>query len=354
MQDGGMDDDAQKNAQSRKARSPAGSVRLSEIAVLAGVSEATVSRVLNRKYGVAQKTRDQVEAALRSVGYERSVKGELVLILVPSLKGMIFAEMCNEIETHLSPHGLRAVICPVFPGAVFEQDYVEMMIDKGVAGAIFLSSSNTMRNSDPVAHQLLESRGVPFLTINGTFADADAPAVSTDDWQAAELSVAHLHDLGHRRIGLIAGPTGNIPADRRVEGFLAAMDARDITDADDLVVRVHYSIDGGRSAADELLRAGATAIVASSDDMALGAYRAITRRGLRVPQDVSVIGYNDSYILDFTDPPLTSVRQPIEAIAEVSTRTLVTMIQNRPVRTEEVLVEPELRVRRSTAIAPIT
>jgi len=323
-------------------------MRLSEIATIAGVSEATVSRVLNRKYGVAQKTREQVEAALREVGYERSVKGEIVLILVPSLKGMIFAEMCNEIETYLSPYGLRAVICPVFPGSIVEQDYVDMMIDKGIAGAIFLSSSNTMRNSDPVAHQLLESRGVPFLTVNGPFADADAPTVSTDDWHAAELSVAHLYDLGHRRIGLIAGPTSNIPADRRVEGFVNAMDARDIPAAEELVVRVHYSIEGGRSAADELLSAGATAIIASSDDMALGAYRAITRRGLRVPQDVSVIGYNDSYVLDFTDPPLTSVRQPIETIAEICTRTLVTMVQDRPIRTEEVLVEPELRVRRST------
>ncbi|MVQ40828.1 LacI family DNA-binding transcriptional regulator [Microbacterium sp. MAH-37] len=327
-------------------------MRLSEIAAIAGVSEATVSRVLNRKYGVAQKTRDQVEAALRAVGYERTNKGEIVLILVPSLSGVIFSEMCNEIEEHLSPHGLRALICPVFPGAVYERDYVELMIDKGIAGAIFVSSSNTLRNSDPVAHQLLESRGVPFLTVNGGFADADAPVVSTDDWQAAELSVAHLHDLGHRRIGLVAGPAGNIPADRRVEGFLTAMESRGLDDAEDFVVRGKYSIEGGRTAADELLSLGATAIIASSDDMALGAYRAIGRRGLTVPQDVSVIGYNDSYLLDFTDPPLTSVRQPVESIGEVCTRALVTMIQNRPLRTEEVLLEPELRLRKSTGPVP--
>ncbi|MFP1603178.1 LacI family DNA-binding transcriptional regulator [Microbacterium sp. 2216-1] len=326
-------------------------MRLSEIAALAGVSEATVSRVLNRKYGVAQKTRDQVEAALREVGYERSVKGEIVLILTPSLKGIIFSEMSDEIETRLSPHGLRAVVCPVYPGTIAEQDYVEMLIDKGIAGAIFLSSSNTLRTSDPVAHQLLESRGVPFLTINGPFSAVDAPAISTDDWQAAELSVAHLYELGHRRIGMMAGPAGNIPADRRVEGYLSSMDSRGLTDAEDLVVRVHYSIDGGRSAADELLNAGATAIIASSDDMALGAYRAIRRRGLEVPGDVSVIGYNDTYMLEFTDPPLTSVRQPIETIAELCTRTLVTMVHDRPVRTEETLVEPELRVRRSTGPA---
>ncbi|WP_197061114.1 LacI family DNA-binding transcriptional regulator [Microbacterium mangrovi] len=333
----------------KKPRSPAGSMKLAEIAAIAGVSEATVSRVLNRKYGVAQKTREQVEAALRTVGYERATKGEVVLVLVPGLNEAFFANICDAIEKALSPQSLRAVICPVYPGTVFERDYVEALIDTGIAAAVFLSSSNTLRNADPVAHQLLESRGIPYISVNGGFADTDVPVVSTDDWQAAELSVAHLHDLGHRRIGLTAGPVGNIPADRRVEGFLAAMDARGLTDAEDLVVRHYYSLEGGRHAADELLALGVTAIIASSDDMALGAYRAITRRGLRVPDDVSVIGYNDSYMLDFTDPALTSVRQPIERIADFCARTLMSMVQNRPVHTDEVLVEPELRIRNSTA-----
>jgi DNA-binding LacI/PurR family transcriptional regulator len=333
----------------KKPRSPAGSMKLAEIAAIAGVSEATVSRVLNRKYGVAQKTREQVEEALRAVGYERGTKGEVVLILVPNLSEAIFADMCDAIEKALSPQSLRAVICPVYPGSVFERDYVEALMDMGIAAAVFLSSSNTLRNSDPGAHQLLESRGIPYISVNGGFADAAVPVVSTDDWQAAELSVSHLYDLGHRRIGLTAGPVGNIPADRRVEGFLNAMDARDLTDAEDLVVRHYYSLEGGRHAADELLELGVTAIIASSDDMALGAYRAVTRRGLRVPQDVSVIGYNDSYMLDFTDPGLTSVRQPIERIAEFCARTLMTMVQNRPVHTDEVLIEPELRIRSSTA-----
>lgn len=324
-------------------------MKLSEVAALAGVSEATVSRVLNRRYGVAQRTREQVEAALRSVGYERTAKSEVVLILVPGLRESVFGEMCNAIETELSPQGLRAVICPVFPGSVFERDYVEVLVEMGIGAAVFLSSSNTTKNADTAARELLESRGVPYLSVNGGFPDTDGPVVSTDDWQAAELSVAHLYELGHRRIGLLGGPVGNIPADRRVEGFLNAMDSRDLDDAEDLVVRHHYTLEGGRHAADELLDLGVTAIIASSDDMALGAYRAIRRRGLSIPADVSVVGYNDGYMLDFTDPPLTSVRQPVDRIAEVIARTLATMFQNRPVRRDEVLIEPELHVRHSTA-----
>lgn len=346
-------DETPKVGAVRRTRSPAGTVRLAEVAAIAGVSEATVSRVLNRKYGVSASTREQVERALAKIGYERPVKGEIVLLLIPALKDAIFAAMCTAVESELSPHGLRAVICPVVPGSVVERDYIEVMLDAGIAAAVFLSSSNTLRNADPVARQLLESRGIPYMSVNGAFANSRTPVVSTDDWQAAEIAVSHLYDLGHRRIGMCAGPVGNTPADRRVEGFLEAMDARGLSDAEDLVVRHHFSVDGGRHAADELLPLGVTAIVASSDDMALGAIRAATRRGLEVPKDLSVIGYNDSYLLDFTDPPLTTVRQPVESLAESCVRTLVTMIQNRAVQATEALIDPELRLRQSTGPAPI-
>lgn len=333
-------------AHRHRPRSPAANIGLATVAELAGVSEATVSRVLNRKYGVSAATREAVEAALRKAGYERQLKGELVLLLVPGVAEQIFADMCEAIENEIAPYGLRAVICP---GTQRERDYVEAMIDAGIAAVVFLSSSNTVRNADPVARQLLQSRGIPFLCVNGGFPDTPSPVFSTDDWRAAEMAVAHLYDLGHRRIGMCAGPVGNTPADRRVEGFVQAMDRRELPNSDDFVVRQYYNIEGGRHAAEELLQMGVTAIVASSDDMALGAMRAIQRAGLKIPGDISVIGYNDSYMLDFTDPPLTAVRQPVERIAENTTRAIVALTANRPLPLAEVLIDPEMRLRGSTA-----
>jgi LacI family transcriptional regulator, repressor for deo operon, udp, cdd, tsx, nupC, and nupG len=332
----------------RRTRAPQGSSSLAEIAEIAEVSEATVSRVLNRKYGVSAATRQAVEDALRKVGYERPVANELVLLLTPNLTNPIFARQAERIENVLNPYGLKTVICPVYPGTVQERDYVTALMNSGVAAIIFLSSSNTIRNADHRVVQLIASRGIPYLSINGGFPESDAPVVSSDDWRAAEMAVAHLHDLGHRRIGLLAGPVGNTPADRRVEGFVQALQQRGIEDADDLVVRSHFNFEGGLQAASALLSHGVTALVASSDEMALGACRAVERAGLTVPGDISVIGYDDSPLLDYTFPPLSTVRQPVERIAEHVGRLTTSLISGREVAEPEILIEPELRLRAST------
>lgn len=340
--------DANDEPVKRRPRAPQGTTSLAVVAQIAEVSEATVSRVLNRKYGVSAATRQAVEDALRKVGYERPMTNELVLLLTPNLSNPIFARQAERIENVLNPYGLKTIICPVYPGTVQERDYVAALMDSGVAAIIFLSSSNTLRNADHRVVQLIASRGIPYVSINGGFPESTAPVVSTDDWRAAELAVGHLHDLGHRRIGLLAGPVGNTPADRRVEGFVEAMDRRGIEQSEDLVVRNHFNVEGGHQAASVLLSQGATGLVASSDEMALGAYRAIERAGLSVPRDVSVIGYDDSPLLDYTSPPLTTVRQPLERIAEHVGRLTTSLIANREVDDNEILIEPEIRLRAST------
>ncbi|WP_210325753.1 LacI family DNA-binding transcriptional regulator [Rhizobium lusitanum] len=325
---------------------------MATVAEMAGVSEATVSRVLNRRYGIASATRQAVEDALRKSGYERSTRGNIVLILVPGLASFFFSDLCDAFAVELGRAGLNTIVGPVYPGTVQERDYVESLVHRGIAAVVFLSASNTLVNSDPVAHQLLHERGVPFVTFNGAFAGVEAPVFSTDDWRAAELAVGHLYDLGHRRIGICTGPEGNMPADRRLEGFLTAMRRRNIAGVEKLWVRQPYGTEGGRRGAEMLLAEGVTGIVAASDEMALGAIRHITREGLHVPSDISVVGYNDSRWLDFTDPPLTSVRQPVDDIVRSITSTLNDIIANRSYGVGEILLEPELRVRGSTAPVP--
>lgn len=325
-------------------------IGLSDVADAAGVSEATVSRVVNKRGVVAAETRKTVEDAMRRVGYSRGTLGNLVLLVTPGLVDPFFAVLSDRIAAALGLQGLRAVVCSAPVGGVQELEFVSAMADAGMVGAIFVSASNTLEDADPAVHRLLQARRIPFIGVNGAFEGVDAPTLSTNDVLAAELAVDHLWSLGHRRIGLIAGPIGNRPSDRRQQGFLDAIRSRGGSLDDGLVVRHEYSIEGGMTAAGRLLeQEGATAIVAASDEIALGAIRAARRLGLDVPRDVSVIGYDDTLPLEFLDPPLTTVRQPLSRLAQAIVPVLLRQIQGRPVDSGELLFDPELIIRASTA-----
>ncbi|MFD8823737.1 LacI family DNA-binding transcriptional regulator [Streptomyces sp. NPDC059605] len=328
-------------------------VGIVEVAALAGVSEATVSRVINRRQGVAKKTRDAVESAMAELGYERPVSGQLVAVVTEHVTNPFFADVAERIEATLAPHGLKTVLCPAFPGGVQEPEYIASIVDKGIAAVVFLSSSNTVEGAELEPYEMLRGRRIPYVGVNGVFADGvPVPVYSTDDALAAELAVDHLHRLGHRTIGMVSGPVGNHPADRRVRGFLDAMARRGIEDADRLVIRQSYTIEGGQAAAQSFLDLGATGIVAASDYMALGAIRGIRRRGRSVPGDVSVVGYDGSSITEFTDPPLTTVRQPAERLAAEVGRSVLALVGSRDVPVGELLFDPELIIRSSTGPAP--
>ncbi|MEU2660232.1 LacI family DNA-binding transcriptional regulator [Streptomyces sp. NPDC007325] len=327
-------------------------VGIVEVAARAGVSEATVSRVINRRQGVAKKTRDAVETAMAELGYERPVQGQLVALVTEHVSNPFFADVAERIEAALAPHGLKAVLCPAFPGGVQEPEYISAIVDKGIAAVVFLSSSNTVEGADTETYELLRARRIPYVGVNGVFADGvEVPVYSTDDRLAAELAVDHLYRLGHRAIGMASGPTGNHPADRRVQGFLDAMAKRGVEDAARLVIRQSYTVEGGQAAAQTLLGLGATAIVAASDYMALGAIRGIRRQGRSVPEDVSVVGYDGSMITEFVDPPLTTVRQPADRLALEVGRSVLALVSNRAVPVGELLFDPELIIRSTTAPA---
>lgn len=328
-------------------------VGITDVAARAQVSEATVSRVVNRRQGVSRKTRDAVEQAMAELGYERTTQGQLVAVITDHVSNPFFADVAERIESALAPHGLKTVLCPAFAGGVQEFDFVSSLVDKGMAAVVFLSASNTVEGADTEAYEVLRQRRVPYVGVNGEFADGvAAPVFSTDDLLAAELAVDHLYRLGHRRIGMASGPAGNRPADRRVQGFLAAMARRGIEDAERWVIRQSYTVEGGQAAVAPLLELGATSIVAASDWMALGAIRGVRRLGRSVPEDVSVVGYDGTGVTEFTDPPLTTVRQPADRLALEVGRSVLALVGNRDVPTGELLFDPELVIRASTAPAP--
>ena len=332
--------------------------RLSDIAQHADVSEATVSRVLNGKPGVAEATRQAVLTSLDVLGYDRPSRlrrksAGLVGLVTPELTNPIFPAFAQVIETALARSGYTPVLCTQTPGGVHEDDYVQMLLDRSVAGIIYVSGLHANTTTDPNRYVTLRDRGLPIVLVNGYIEGVDAPFISNDDVASMDLSIGHLVQLGHTNIGLAVGPDRYVPVIRKIAGFRNAMMTmlgRD--DVEDLIQRTMFTVEGGAAAASRLIDKGATAIVCGSDLMALGAIRAARQRGLEVPRDLSVVGYDDSTLIAFTDPPQTTVRQSVQAMGEAAVRALIDEISGEPAPRAEYVFRPELVVRSSTGAVP--
>jgi alanine racemase len=332
--------------------------RLADIARQAEVSEATVSRVLNDRPGVSAETRQAVLTALDVLGYERPTKlrkrsAGLVGLVVPELDNPIFPAFAQIIESALAQQGYTPVLCTQTAGGVTEDEYIEMLLDRQVAGIVFVSGLHADTTSDPDRYRKLLARPLPIVLVNGYMEGLEAPFVSIDERAAADSAVAHLAALGHRRIGLISGPDRFQPVQRKIAGYRDAMRRLGTSDRqmDELIsLSPLFGVEGGYAATIRLLDRGVTAVVCGSDLMALGAIGAARQSGLSVPQDVSVVGFDDSPLMAFTDPPLTTLRQPIRAMAVAAARALIDEILGHPAPHSEYVFRPELVVRGSTAI----
>lgn len=332
--------------------------RLADIAAQAGVSEATVSRVLNGKPGVSPATREAVLTALDVLGYERPLRlrrrsAGLVGLILPELDNPIFPAFAQVIESGLAQQGYTAVLCTSRPGSHSEDEYTELLLERGVSGIVFVSGLHADATTEPVRYQRLADRGLPIALINGYLPGVEAPFISTDDEAAMELAVAHLSDLGHTRLGLAVGPERYVPTARKITGFRRALKTELPEGPAGTVETSLFTVEGGAAAANALLDAGVTAIVCGSDLMALGAIRAVRQRGLRVPEDVSVVGFDDSPLIPFTDPPLTTIRQAVPAMGQAAVQALLDRISGATAPCSEFLFRPELVVRGSTGPTPV-
>jgi DNA-binding LacI/PurR family transcriptional regulator len=324
--------------------------RLAEVAKRVGVSEATVSRVLNGKSGVSDTTRSAVLTALDVLGYERptqlrGVRARLVGLVLPELQNPIFPALAEVVGGTLVQQGFTPVLCTRTAGGLTEAEYVSMLLDQQVSGVVFCGGMTAEE------HQRLLSRGVPVVLLNAAVDHVGFPMVSTDDVAAVELAFGHLRTLGHRDIGLLVGPAGHIPSQRKIGAF-TRLAARAGIGVDGRVGHALFSFEGGQAIAAELIAAGARALICGSDIIALGAIRAARRAGLAIPQDFSVIGFDDSAVMNYIDPPLTTLRQPIEAMARSAVALLTSQIGGGAPAPRELLHEPELVVRGSTGPAP--
>ena len=331
--------------------------RLTDLAEQAGVSTATVSRVLNGKHGVSAQARQAVLAALDVLGYERpsKLRGErarLIGLFLPELQNPIFPAFGELVGGGLAQNGYTPVLCTQSAGGITESDYIDLLLQQHVSGVVFVGGQYTQEDASHEHYVRLAELKIPTVLVSAPVAHLAFPTVSTDDAVAIELAWNHLVQLGHERIGLVLGPADHIPSRRKLDAARLSSERTGIALPEAHIVHSHYNLEAGQAATSRLLAAGVTGVICASDPLALGAIRAVRRAGLRVPQDVSVVGFDDSALMNSIDPPLTTVRQPIEMMGQAAVDLLVNQIEGTGVQRDELLFEPELVVRGSTAPAP--
>jgi len=331
--------------------------RLAEVAKQVGVSEATVSRVLNEKPGVSEATRQAVLTALDVLGYERPTKlrGErarLVGLVLPELQNPIFPAFAEVVSGALAQQGFTPVLCIQTAGGVSEADYIDLLLSHQVSGVVFAGGFYAQADAPHEHYQLLADRHLPTVLVNAAIDGLPFPRVSCDDGVAAEQALNHLLSLGHTRIGVLLGPSDHVPSRRKLTAIRAFAKREGLALPDDQVAHGLYSLEAAQAGATRLIKQGVTAIICASDPMALGAIRAARRAGKAIPDDISIVGYDDSALMNSTDPPLTTVRQPIESMGRMVIELLTRQMAGAAVAADEYFFEPELVVRGSSGPAP--
>jgi DNA-binding LacI/PurR family transcriptional regulator len=331
-----------------------GSATLRDVAERAGVSTATASRVITGSARVRHETRQRVERAMRELLYvpPGAVRTGAIGLLVPELVNPIFPALAQAMETQATEAGFATILCNIRGSTVAEAEYVQMLLERRVDGMIFISSEAADLRADHSHYARLLGQGARIVFVNGSVETLEVPHIGVDERAAGQIATQHLLDLGHTRIGFVAGPDRFRPTREKTIGREVALGAAGIS-PDGLVAHAEFGVDGGRTAMTALLEKPdpPTGVICSSDLMAIGALREVTARGLRVPDDLSIVGFDGIEATGWTDPPLTTIEQPIPDIARTAVTTLRSLIAGQGGAMPDVQYRPRLRVGGSTGPA---
>lgn len=339
-------------------QSKPGRVTLTEVAQQAGVSKATVSKVLNRRPDVADSTRAHVQTALESLGYEPTHRGRpearpTVSVLFKDFATLYSSEVLAGVVGAAQEHGISVVASSLEsegpPNALTPAWFGELA-DLGHIGLITVTT--TLSGGEVAA---CRRAGLPLVVIDpvevGLQADESVLSVSATNWSGGMQATEHLLQLGHRRIGLVGGLPASRPAEHRLHGYLAAMQRAGLEPEPELIELAGFAYEDGRDAAGRMLDLPEppTAIVAGCDISALGVMEASRLRGLRLPDDLSIVGFDDSLAASWSSPQLTTVRQPVREMGRAALRELLASVRGLAPETHHLELSTALVVRDSTA-----
>jgi LacI family transcriptional regulator len=319
-----------------------------DVADAAGVSYQTVSRVINDSPNVSPSTRSRVLAAIQTLGYRPNKAAQLLntqrshMLEVIALDLFAGAPAIDTMSYLAKERGYKVMISAIDLGDL--ESVLNDALDRSVDGIIFICSAARM----PSARFQAMCQKIPFVRMIAEFG-ADVPSIVLDQKEGSRVATRHLIDLGHRQIAEISGPRDNVDSMHRHEGWLSALQECGLQPGPSAPGR--FTVEGGYAAAEMLLdsKQPFTAIVSANDEMALGAVRALNDQDLRVPDDISIVGFDDVHYAAYLNPPLTTIRQDFRLMAKHTIDYVISLIENPNTPRQQHIIVPQLVVRQSTS-----
>ena len=325
---------------------------MKDVAELVGVSIQTVSAVVNNKPGITGETRDRVLAAVKQLGYQpysvarslRTGQTRTLALIVSDLSNPSFGTMASSAEDYAHRFGYNLTVHNTHDDVTREANYIQSLTQRWIDGVLYVSAEDELSSQTA-----LEKAGIPSVAIDRIPETYVGPSVTLDNTKAGYIATRYLVELGHHDIAQISGPNRLRVARERIGGFEKALAEEGLRPA--AIEEGNWTCDSGYTAMKHMLnhRAHPTALFAANDRMAIGAMQAIQEAGLRVPDDISVVGLDDIEVAAYQNPPLTTVRQSFVELATLAVRLLLALIQKDQPAETQLVIEPELIERQSTA-----
>lgn len=334
---------------------PSKTATLRDVANRAGVSVATASRVVSGSAAVRPATRDRVERAIRELLYVPPGRAEpsgAIGLLVPEFGNPVFAALAQAMEARASEAGFATIICNTAGSALREVDYVHMLLERRVEGMVFICAEITDVRGKHLHYAQLLEQGARIVFVNGGSDSLPVTSVGVDERASGRMATEHLLELGHRRIGFVAGRAFALATREKARGREDALAAAGV-DSPTYLAHDAFSVEGGRRALRALVQGAngdrPTGVICSSDLMAIGALQEAHALGIRVPEDLSIVGFDGIEAASWTQPPLTTVEQPIDQIAETAVEALRALVDDPGLILPTYVFRPTLRIGGTTA-----
>lgn len=328
-------------------------ITIKDIAKKTSLSTTTVSRVLNgksEKYRIAEKSKQIIEAAALELNYIanhfaanlKSGKSNTIGLIVPSLSNPFFANIASNINAEVRKYGYTTIIVDSDENVEIEKTVLQQFIARNIEGLIIIPCGKEMEHIKNVYDQ-----GLPLVLLDRYFEELEIPFVSTDNFEGAYMATNLLINHGHKSILCIQGIVDSTPNKLRVKGFKQAM--KDAGIENFKVVGDAFSVENGYSETKMLLqnKVRPTAIFTLSNTIAMGCLKALKEENIRIPQDISLITFDDHLYLDFLETPITSIAQPVEAICKIALKNLMSNLNEKERTVKQVILKPEIKYRES-------